>query len=292
MNRKSRLFICRKGSLTVEAALVFPIFLYFMLSFLYLIQVFTVQEQIQASITKMGLNLAKTSYIYKDFPSTEEILDFDFSIFGNQLELGLDEKADKRISQGALKLYAKKYLDTVQINRSCIKEGFTGLDFSGSSLIGAEDYIDIIVSYQIEIPVKIFIFKEIPVIQRVRLRCWTGHEVDAVYQTDETDANNETVVYIALTGNVYHKTENCSHIKLSVSAVQGIPTGLRNNNGGKYYPCESCCVGNESEDATFYITYDGTRYHTKRECSRIKRSVKKIPISEVGNRTPCKRCYD
>ena len=281
----------QKALLTVEAALVLPIFLYFMMALLYFIQVFTVQEQIQAAITKMGLNLAKTAYVLQDFPSAEDILNFDFSIFGNEVDLEIDELADEITSPGVLKRYAKKYLDTDQINRSCIKNGFDGINFAGSSLLGGEDYIDIIVSYQVEIPVKIFLIQDMQMVQRVRLRSWTGHEVAAAYQTEETDSEKETTVYIAETGSVYHKTENCSHINLSVTEVHGIPTDLRNDNGAKYYPCESCCDGNEEESATYYITSDGTKYHSRRDCSRIKRSVKEIPLSEVGSRTPCKRCY-
>ncbi len=280
----------QKASLSVEAAFVLPIFLYFMIAFLYYIQLFTVQEQIQAAITKMGLNLSKTAYVFQDFPSIEDIVSFDFSIFGKEYDLGLDELADHITSDGILKQYAKKYLDTAEINQSCIKGGFDGISFYGSSLLGGSDIIDIVVSYKVEIPVKIFIIKEMNMIQRVRLRGWTGYKVAAAYQTQEE--NKATIVYVTNTGSVYHKTNNCSHIKLSVKAVSGIPTGLRNDSGAKYYPCEACCDANLIRLATYYITSDGTRYHSIRECSKIKRSVRELKITEVGTRTPCKRCYE
>lgn len=281
----------QKASLTVEAALVLPVFLYFLLSFLYFIQIFTVQETIQAAITKMGLNLAKTSYIFKDFPDIEDALSFDFTVFNNEYELGLDELADHLASGNLIKLYAKKYLDTDQINRSCIVDGFDGINFTGSSILCGEDYIDIVVSYEVSIPVKIFALGDMRMVQRVRLRNWTEYEAAPAYQTEETANGDDTYVYITDTGSVYHKDENCSHIKLSVRAVQGIPAGLRNEYGGKYTPCEACCTGHEDENATYYITSDGTKYHTRRDCPKIKRSVRKVKRSEAGNRTPCKRCY-
>lgn len=287
--RENRAGRSLRASLTVEAAFVLPLFLYFLIAFLYFIQIFTVQEQLQACITKMGLNLAKTAYIFKDFPDAKDLLSFDVSIFGEEYDLGLEELADNLASDGILRIYAEKYLDTDQINNSCIVGGFDGISFYGSSLFDESNYIDIIVNYEVRIPVKIFIIDELQMVQRVKLRCWTGYEVAAAYQTEEED--KETTVYVTESGSVYHKSESCSHIKLSIRTVIGIPVNQRNDNGGKYYPCESCCKGTQGEYTTYYITSDGTRYHSSRTCSRIKRSVKSILISEIGSRTPCKRCY-
>lgn len=281
----------KEASLTVEAALVLPIFLYFMLAFLYFIQIFTVQEKIQSAITKMGLNLSRTAYVLKDFPSLEDALSFDFSIFGNEFEICPGELVDNLLSGGALKLYAKRYLDTDRINQSCIKGGFDGISFDQSSLSSSKDTIDIIVTYQIEMPIKLLIIDRMNMVQRIKLHKWTGYEVAAVYHTEDAkEDTKDLTVYITETGSVYHKDRSCSHIKLTVSAVTGIPDDLRNDSGGKYYPCEACCTGRESAQATFYITSDGTRYHIGRDCSKIKRSVREIKLSEVGSREPCKRC--
>lgn len=287
---KSKSCFKQRASLTIEAALILPVFLYFMIIFLYYIQIFTVQEQIQAAITKMGLNLSKSAYVMKDFPDLDDKLNFDFSIFGDDFDINLSKLTDELASGYVLKLYARKYLDTNQINGSCIKNGFDGLDFMSSSLISSEDYTDILVTYYIEIPIKLFSLSDMKILQRVRLRNWTGYAVNAAYEKDEEE-NETATVFITDTGSVYHMTDTCSHIKLSVTAVQGVPTNLRNENGAKYYPCESCSDGELELLSTFYITSDGTRYHTRRDCSRIKRSVNEIPITEVEERTPCKRCY-
>lgn len=266
-----------------------PIFLYFILAFLYIIQIVTVQEQIQSAITKMGLNLSKSAYFCKDFPSIDDILDFDQTIFGQEFDIGADELADSVTSGSMLKLYGMKYLNTDRINRSCIKNGFNGISFYSSSIFDEDHSIDIVVKYRVKIPIMIFNLGEISFVQRVKLRAWTGYEVAAVYGTEE-EGSEGTIVYVTETGIVYHRTKDCSHIKLSVTSVQGIPSQLRNDNGSKYYQCEACCSGEEENSATYYITSDGTRYHTRRDCSKIKRSVKEIPLSEVGDRAPCKRC--
>lgn len=290
LNSRSRKIRMEEASLTVEAALVLPIFLYFVLAFLYFIQIFTVQEQIQAAITKMGLKLSKAAYVIQDFPSVEEAMDFDLSIFGMDINLGLADWVQESSSQGILKSYSREYLDTEYMNHSCIKGGFYGISFEGSNLFAEEDMIDIHISYQVELPIRIFLVPSMRMEQRIRLRSWTGYQVEAAYQID-SDKEKESTVFVTQTGSVYHKSESCSHIKLSVRSVQGIPTALRNEQGAKYYPCEVCSKGTTDQIGTYYITSDGTRYHKIRECSAIKRNVREIPLSEVGSRAPCKRCY-
>ncbi len=277
-----------KASLTVEAALVMPLFLFAILSFLYFIQLFTLQEFIQSTITKMSLNMAKTAYVYEDFAGMEEALNFDETILGTEIEIGLGDFAKSLVDQAILKLYAKKYLDVDRINHSCIRYGFEGISFRDSEILKEEASIDIVVRYQVFIPIKLFSFEEMEMLQRVRVRAWTGYEVAATYSLEED--GEATSVYITETGRVYHKSATCTHILLSVSAIEGLPTTQRNDNGGKYYPCEKCSNGKLNPYGTYYITSDGTRYHTKRDCSKIKRNVKEIPLSEVGNRPACKRC--
>ena len=70
---------------------------------------------------------------------------------------------------------------------------------------------------------------------------------------------------------------------MSSSAVDG----MRNADGGKYYPCEGC-GGNPDE--TVYITDYGDRYHTDINCSGLKRTVEEIDIKDVGDRGVCKKC--
>lgn len=278
-----------EGSLTIEAALVLPVFFYFMLFFLFYIQIFTTQERLQSAISAMGLELSKTEYIRQDFETTQDALSFDFSIFSELEGLGITEMAEAYLSEAILKQYSKKYMNRKEINHSFIKNGFQGIRFI-SSPVEEGDFFDIIVSYEIELPISLFSFEPISMLQRTRVRNWTGCQVQPAYQA-ETEEGVEAIVYITATGTVYHGKEDCSHIKLSVTSVQGIPYNLRNSNGAKYYPCESCCEGKTNELDTYYITKDGTRYHTRRDCSRIKRSVTAITISEIGSRTPCKRCY-
>jgi len=292
---RSNILLKKKGlhreesaSMTLEAALVLPVVLYFMLALLFFLQIFMIQEQIQAAITRMGLSMAKADYVVQEFSSLDDLQSFDFSVFGEEIDLGFADIANYAASTVLLKQYAKQYLNTEALDRSCIQGGYEGLSFALSSIWNEDSCIDIVVSYQIELPIHIFRLKEMPVLQRVRLRSWTGDQIAAAYEKEQKSSTD--TVFITDTGSVYHKSESCSHIKLSVSTVSGIPKEQRNSNGARYHPCEACCAGEVDSFAMFFITSDGTRYHSKRDCSKIKRSVKEIPISEIGERTPCKRC--
>ena len=64
-------------------------------------------------------------------------------------------------------------------------------------------------------------------------------------------------------------------------------SSLRNASGGKYSPCEKC--GGDGS-VIVYVTNEGDRYHNTIECSGLKRSVRCVPLSEAGGRSPCSRC--
>lgn len=279
------------ASLTVEAALVTPIFLYFMLIFLYFIQVFTIQEQIQSGITGMSLDISRLSYVINDFSELAQAEQFDDSILGMETELGIKDIAKAAVNGGMLKLYAKNYLDLSQLNLSCIKDGYDGISFYSSKVMDQEGYIDIIVRYQMRIPIQIFGLDHKLILQRVRLRGWTGRQLSPAYNYNEEETSEEyQIVYITPSGSVYHMRRDCSHIKLSIISVMGIPSELRNDNGAKYYSCEGCITGTEEPFATYYITSDGTRYHSRKDCSKIKRTVIEVKLLQVSDRTKCKRC--
>jgi hypothetical protein len=100
------------------------------------------------------------------------------------------------------------------------------------------------------------------------------------------------MVYITEHGTVYHLSKKCSHLTLSIKETDiGSMKDLRNLSGGKYKECEICDDYEiELDNLKVYITDYGDRYHKSLSCSGLKRTIKAIPKSEVGDRSPCKRC--
>ena len=62
---------------------------------------------------------------------------------------------------------------------------------------------------------------------------------------------------------------------------------LEDKDGSIYYACESC--GSNCTNVVFVSPY-GNRYHSTINCDKLKRNVIAVPISEVGERTPCSKC--
>lgn len=316
-----------RGSLTVEAALVMPLFIYAIIAFLYFLQIISIQEKLQNAITETGYYAGKYAYVYDyllhyekgsqemsesqgsgntggENSKTEDSKTEDFKTGnpkegelngGNSKEEGGAEGLVARAIDSAFyKSKMGEYLDTEELDHSCIRNGFSGIHTFLSTFMEEEDSIDIILVYNIKLPLLFFSVKDLQMVQRVRMRGWNGHRVaakdsggDALEETGE----EEEIVYITETGTVYHRTRDCTHLKLSIQAVDFKQAeDLRNVNGGKYYRCPLCCGTDDLEGKTVYITDTGDRYHESLDCSGLKRTIIAIPISQVGTRTPCKRC--
>lgn len=278
------------ASLTVEASLVLPLFLFFFISLLYFMQLFLLQEELQKAITETGLSMARAAYFLSDFHDAKDAEESDFSMFNEELQDELRELTGAAVNNVFLKYAVAGRLNSDGIKNLFIAGGFEGIRFDDSMVLHGCDDIDIVIRYRVRIPLSVFGLQDMNMIQRVKLRGWNGHRLSPLYTITEEDNEEEAKVYVTESGTVYHCQRSCSHISLSIQSVTGKPTWQRNNNGGKYYPCEACCIEEASDSGIYYITSYGDRYHMNKSCSKIKRTVKEIPLSEAGDRLPCKRC--
>lgn len=262
-------FISQRASLTVETALVLPLFLFAICFMMYFTEVVRIQAEISNELYKQSKDLALSSYVYSRAESNNiiasgEVEDLISGMLGN-----LYVKSEVKNELG------ENYFEINNIE--------SDISLLLSSYMEEDDVIDIVALYNIKIPCNFFQLNKIKVIQRARIRGWTG------YENAEGESEQEEMVYITQYGSVYHRDALCTHINLSISQVNVEEVeNLRNSGGGKYYACELC--GDESGNGTVYITNTGDRYHKIRECSGIRRGIMTVPISQVGNRGPCSRC--
>lgn len=308
-----------RGSLTVEAALVLPVFLYIIIAFLYFLQILRIQEILQAAITETGFFTARYAYVYdyiedygkedteetntENAGSNENKAVLEYESHGDRDETREDRRHKlqssaeaalaRSIDSAYFKIKMQDYLDVNLINHLCIKNGIDGIHTYMSSFM-KEEAIDIILSYDIRLPLLFIHIEDIPVMQRVRMRGWSGHEVvseKGSSDSDGSDGDSEKMVYITETGNAYHLYRDCTYLKLSIREVNidQINT-LRNDSGGKYTECSLCGGSIPPGSQKVYITNTGDRYHWDLNCSGLKRTIIKIPVSEVGDRHLCNRC--
>jgi len=262
-------FTSCKASLTVETALVLPVFILAICFMMYFTEVVRVQAEIGNEIYKQGKNLSLYSYVYSLAENSEIIQQ------GLIEDLGSSALSSMYVKSKITRELGEDYFVNNNIEN--------GISLILSTYMQEDDMIDIIAIYRIEIPCNFFHVGKILALQRCRMRGWTG------YDNSSGTENGEEIVYITPNGTVYHKSASCTHINLSISTVSlGEVRNLRNSDGGKYYECEIC--GEETSSGQVYITETGDRYHNSRECSGLKRGIMAVPISKVGGRGPCQRC--
>lgn len=123
--------------------------------------------------------------------------------------------------------------------------------------------------------------------QRVQVHDYVGKSM-----VSEDTAGNDEYVYIAENGTVYHMDIGCTYLRLGIQSVESnVVDSLRNQSGGKYKPCESCMGEQFATDYSFvYITPYGARYHRTKDCSGLRRTVRRVLRSAVSGLPPCSKC--
>ena len=98
----------------------------------------------------------------------------------------------------------------------------------------------------------------------------------------------ETYVYITPQGSVYHLYRDCTHLELSIRGVSmELAKRVKNDYGQKYRECELC---DEEFGGFVYITSEGDCYHSERNCSGLKRTIRQVALTSVSGRAVCERC--
>lgn len=261
----------REGSMTVEAAVVLPVFLIALMSVLYMAHIFFVQMALIGPLHETGRRLARDLYLYE---LTGEKEREDPSVLQELLVKTMSVAAAKAVF---VNLAGKEWLE-----HAGIAGGSAGISFVRSVLPDEEKMVDLVIQYRMRIPFRLIPLPDFAVTQRCRVHGWVGYDPAAA------EEEKEQIVYVTETGSVYHLYLTCSHLHLSIRPVgYWEMEGLRNSNGAKYYPCEKC--GAVQTD-TVYITDDGNRYHSCISCSGLKRGIREIPISEADGLLLCSRC--
>lgn len=272
------------GSLTVEAALVLPIFIFSTLLFVSLFQVMYIQEMVQYALTETAREASRYGFIYddlsKDTNHAETTQEKNSTVYYNKINSIVDGSFYRSIFS--------KYISVKELESSCVKGTFSFLE---SQFMNDNNEIEILVEYDIKPIISMFGIDSIPIIQKVKTKGFVG-----TYLIGDVNIENLTekdlVVYLAENGTVYHKQETCTHLLLSVKTIPiGQVENYRNENGGKYKRCSRCIKEKLYDNSTLiFIAAQGNHYHSIRDCSGLKRTVKEVLLSQIKELPPCKRC--
>ncbi len=261
------------ASITVEASIALPLFIFFFVNIMTMFNILKMQCDIEAALHQTGNEVALYAY---DERCAEGLV-------------GLEDSGIETLTGALSVFYIKSQVENYlgdEIDKSCVTGGAAGLSYINSRVMTGNDIIDIVVDYKVHPLISMIGFKDFPVESRYYGHAWTGYDISGA---GEVNQDEEEMVYITEYGEVYHRDINCKHLKLNVRTIAyEALSSARNNDGAKYYPCEYC--GNGIAGGNVFITDYGNRYHSSVNCAGLKRKIYTIPISEVNGRPPCSAC--
>lgn len=251
------------GSAMVEAVIVIPLILSVCVMLMQFIVMVNVENNIQEKFTDVSNGIMVDAYAY-------DRKGYLYTMTDALLVAKLNSRNFKKF-----------------INNSNVRNGISGMSYLKSNTIYDEEKSILIKSnYKIKINSFFWGRKNLKQSQVVCFRPLIGKSIMPANNT-----TNEKVVYITQTGTVYHTSRECTHLLLSVSTKKlSEVSSLRNSSGGKYYACELCIKSDVAASEKVYIAKTGNRYHKDKGCSGLKRTVKEILYSEIGDRKLCTRC--
>jgi hypothetical protein len=129
-------------------------------------------------------------------------------------------------------------------------------------------------------------FFEVLLYQQMKINRYEGESMASA-----AEAGGE-YVYIAENGRVYHTDKGCIYLNPGIQSIRYSRVEFsRNHSGGKYKVCKICSNGEEIVGKTVvYITPYGDSYHLDKACSGLKRTIRKVLLSEIGKMPPCSKC--
>lgn len=252
-----------KASLTVESAIVLPLFFLSAVVFAGMLDLYHTATTVQTALCEGAKELGMYAYCKPEDKNSP---------------VGV-------VTESVCMAYGAKKVREVLKEEPLtgIAGGVNGITFLESGY--EKELISLRAVFFYRIPVQFF--KGLPVKIEIagQARAWTGYD-GTVYGSDEA----EEKVYITEWESVYHMDSSCTYLSLSVrEALRGQVEGLRNQYGEKYHACEKC-KGDSGRENTVYITEAGSRYHSSASCSGLTRHVKLVKKSELARLKLCSRC--
>lgn len=251
---ETSLCTCKKGSMTLEAVVVFPFITAFFVSILFFFRILQIETEIQTALVYASRKVAAEASVVEH--------------------------------EAILNASAKAYLTNALKDAKQVK-GFVDAGAFGVSLLRSDcsgENIKLVADYRITLPFHLFPNLGFKIRQSQVSKKWTGDGEGASDGSDE-------YVYVTKEGSAYHSTTKCKYLDLSIHGVKFAEIqGLRNEDDKKYYPCSACAEKNTQNEMVYITNYGGV-YHMNINCVGLRRTIYMIRLSEIGEKTRCPKCF-
>lgn len=302
-NTQDKITSATEASITVETAILMPVVLFAVFTFLSLYRFMEIDEALRFAAATAAEELSLYGFLsdetYKNNltqEQTENMKTYDVKPEEEKLKELLQSipEPDELIGDFTeAAIIGFKIIEALPDNileGGWVVGGKAGIQFWDSHIL-KENQVIIKINYSLQFPLFSKILPKFPIVRQVVLRSFTGREKEGI-QDPEAGTETETKVYITTNGKVYHIKRDCTYIQLSIktASAENI-TEERNANGGKYSPC-SKCGAIQKKEGNIYITEYGELYHALISCSSLKRTVQVVTITSAKSdgKRACSKC--
>lgn len=244
-----------KGSIAVEACLVVPLFLFFMLFLIELYMLLMAEAHIHQSLAEAANYTAQYCYLERKLLSEKK------------------ESAESFVNTIVLHKQFQAYLGEDFYVEKVIAGGRKGIILSLIKDRENPKQFTVKADYLTDIGIPVLGEFHIALSNRIKQKAFLG------YSKEE---RADCYVYVTPNQEVYHTSRSCTHLKLSIQQTKW-------TEKQDYAPCSFCAEG-KKEPKEVYVARTSRIYHQNRECIGLKRTVRRVKLGEVGVLGPCQRC--
>ena len=254
------------ASMTVEATILLPLFLFFVLSMGNAIEMIRLHSKMELSMWDVGRHIATYGHMLLNEEETGGVT------FSAELLAGVYAKSH------AEEMLGEDYLETTPL-----KNGADSLHFWETQLLD-NGCFEVVATYEVQPDWEMLGIRPFRMANRYYGHLWNGYDIEMA-----SYAGERSWVYVAENGMVFHENRDCTHLRLSVRAVAFSEVCEKRNNYGERYVMCQMCQKNQTQ-GTVYIADNGDCYHYSRTCAGLKRTVYTILRGEAKGYQPCSRC--
>lgn len=266
----------QSAAVSVEAALALSIFIFAMVCMMIPFRMMERQRQVQAALESVNEKLCQYAYLEYMLSNGEEIPKEDGD-WKQELLLG--------ITNGAAGIGAGLMAEDM-----FRREGMDVHTFLKSSFLEDGETIAFRMDYRMRMPFSILNLKSLPFTSESTRRAWIGRDGLGFEEDGGQEDQEDPIVYVGKNSTRYHRSRECHYLSNRLQSVDyDAISRIRNQSGGKYYPC-AVCGSSAASGSMVYIMESGSRYHATSGCTAIIAYVKAVKLSEVEHLGGCSYC--
>jgi hypothetical protein len=259
------------ASMTVEAAIAFPLFIFAMALILLPFRMMETTGKMQEVCEQICEDVCQ--YAYTSSRDVKE-LDPENSPKDQALYTGISVGIGAYAAAKAREAADDRFLGLINfIDSDCMTDGET---------------VTIVLDYYYDLPFSVLGQGTLRQTVTSSRRAWIGKKRSS--SDKGTGSEDDPLVYVGKNSTRYHLSASCHYLSNNLKTVSAAQIeSLRNADGGKYRPCAVCCRSG-TDTGSFYIMPSGTAYHSQRTCRAIISYVKTVHLSEVESLGACSYC--